>query len=417
MPDRQWDALLVCAAIYLLMAVGRVHQLFPVVNLVRPAILAGAGAILLYLVDKRTDRRLELVLTTPMQWLLAFLGWMTLSMMAALVITNSFELVINNFMKTVIMSFVIAGAVRGVRDVERMALAYFASATIYATVVLLMFSASGYGSDAGRLGDLFYYDANDFATFVVTAMPLGLYFLHGSRTKIGQMLAMGSLGILTLAFVKSGSRGGFIAALAVGVLVIGKYSAVKVRWRLAAVALVTVVIVGTATTQYWERMGTILSESDYNRTNDSGRFKIWARGMGYMAMFPVLGVGPANFPTAEGTLSELAARQRFGLRWNAAHNSYVQVGAESGFIGLGIFVMMLAATFAAVRSVRRRAKAKADKRMRELAQALTGALLGFAVGAFFLSLAYSEMLYALIAMIVGLHKVARLTLPHTRPQS
>jgi hypothetical protein len=32
-------------------------------------------------------------------------------------------------------------------------------------------------------------------------------------------------------------------------------------------------------------------------------------------------------------------------------------------------------------------------------------LIGFVVGGFFLSLAYSEMLYVLVALAVGLHKV------------
>jgi hypothetical protein len=38
---------------------------------------------------------------------------------------------------------------------------------------------------------------------------------------------------------------------------------------------------------------------------------------------------------------------------------------------------------------------------------LTASLIGFAVGAFFLSLAYTEMLYTLIALAVGLQKVAQ----------
>ena len=40
------------------------------------------------------------------------------------------------------------------------------------------------------------------------------------------------------------------------------------------------------------------------------------------------------------------------------------------------------------------------------APALTASLLGFVVGSFFLSLAYSEMLYTLVALAVGLHKVS-----------
>jgi hypothetical protein len=43
-----------------------------------------------------------------------------------------------------------------------------------------------------------------------------------------------------------------------------------------------------------------------------------------------------------------------------------------------------------------------------LASALTAAVIGFVVGAFFLSLAYQEMFFTVLALVVGLHKVARL---------
>jgi hypothetical protein len=42
-----------------------------------------------------------------------------------------------------------------------------------------------------------------------------------------------------------------------------------------------------------------------------------------------------------------------------------------------------------------------------LAGSISAALIGFAVGGFFLSLAYSDMLYTLAALAVGLGKVAR----------
>jgi hypothetical protein len=42
-----------------------------------------------------------------------------------------------------------------------------------------------------------------------------------------------------------------------------------------------------------------------------------------------------------------------------------------------------------------------------LAQSLTAALVGFAVGGFFLSLAYSDMLYTLLALALGLAKAAQ----------
>ena len=45
----KWDLLLICIAGYVLTAVGRVHQLFPALELLRPAILTGLFAIVLIL--------------------------------------------------------------------------------------------------------------------------------------------------------------------------------------------------------------------------------------------------------------------------------------------------------------------------------------------------------------------------------
>jgi O-antigen ligase len=82
------------------------------------------------------------------------------------------------------------------------------------------------------------------------------------------------------------------------------------------------------------------------------------------------------------------------VRWNAPHNSYVQIGAELGFPGFVLYLAAIASAFAALR-----------RSGGDLAPALTASLLGFAVGSFFLSLAYSDMLYTLVALAVGLQKV------------
>ena len=39
-PDRGWDLLLVCVAGYIATAVGRIHQLFPALQLLRPTFVA-----------------------------------------------------------------------------------------------------------------------------------------------------------------------------------------------------------------------------------------------------------------------------------------------------------------------------------------------------------------------------------------
>jgi O-antigen ligase len=264
--------------------------------------------------------------------------------------------------------------------------------------------------DTWRLGRLYYYDANDFATFVVTAMPFALYFLHTPRQIFVRLFAGASLAVLALAFVRTGSRGGFIALVALSAFIVLRYTAIALRWRIAALALVALVVVTTASEQYWTQMGTILSDADYNRTDESGRMQIWHRGVGYMLRHPVFGVGPGNFQAAEGMLSPFADRQQFGVgvRWNAAHNSYIQVGAELGIPGLLLFTGIIASTFGMLRRLSRRALAPDDEvedGSRALTNAIAASLVAFVVGAYFLSLAYAELFYTLVALTVGLHQV------------
>jgi O-antigen ligase len=390
-----------------LITVGRVHQLFPALEALRPATLTGVAAIVLYLLDRREVRWSSHVFVGPTKYLLLLLCWMMLSTAGALVQGRSFELVFDNFIKTVLMYFIVAGSVRGIRDVERLMTVYLAAAALYAVVVLSRFEL-GEG-DAWRLGRLYYYDANDFATFIVTAMPFGLYLLHAARGALTRTFAATALIVLTLAFVRTGSRGGFVALAVVGCYVVLRYTAIALRWRLAAAALVGLVFVATASDHYWKQMSTILSDADYNRTDESGRMQVWSRGIGYMLRYPAFGVGPHNFQTAEGTLSPFAERQQFGVgvRWNAAHNSFIQVGAELGFPGLVLFVAMLVSSLRLLRQTGQRdpTVTELDEASSYPAAALTLALIGFVVGAIFLSLAYSEMLYTLLALATGLYKV------------
>ena len=413
-----WDPLLVCLAGYILVVVGRIHQLFSGLEALHPATLTGLFAIALYAMDRRDDRRLRLVICPVTKILFALLVWMVLSTPGALVPGSSFDVVFGNFIKTVLMYVVVVGSLRGIRDVERLAAVYLIAATTYSVIVISRFDL-GEG-DAWRLGHLYYYDANDFATFAVTAMPFGLYLLHAGRRGLTRLMAVVSLMVLTLAFVRTGSRGGFIALIAVAAFIVWRYTGVPLRWRVAVTVLVGLVVLGAASDQYWTQMGTILSDADYNRTDESGRMQIWRRGLGYMLSNPILGVGPGNFQAAEGMLSPFATRQQFGIgvRWNAAHNSYIQVGAELGIPGLCMFVGVIGGAFAALRRVRRSeidneqegedGQDEAD-RHGAFRQALMASLIGFVVGAYFLSLAYTEMLYVLVALAVGLEKVTALS--------
>ena len=216
-----------------------------------------------------------------------------------------------------------------------------------------------------------------------------------------------------MGLIRSGSRGGFLALLAVAAFVLVRVTTIPVRSRVAGLVVILVVVFGTASDQYWDQMQTIVHpHEDYNLTSDEGRVRVWKRGIGYMTSNPVFGVGVRNFPVAEGTISPLARlRERgIGVRWGAAHNSYIQAGAELGIPGLVLFLGLLTSVFAALRRTAQRALrfTPGGDDVSRHAQSLMAALVGFVVGAVFLALAYHDMLYALVGLALGLVKTARL---------
>ncbi|TMJ02797.1 MAG: O-antigen ligase family protein [Bacillati bacterium ANGP1] len=400
-PDRGWDLLLVCVAGYIATAVGRIHQLLP-------TFVAAVLAIGVYIVHQTGPRRIERLRAPTTTYVMALLLWVALSVPGALYPGLAFDLLTGIFIKTVVLYLLIVGSVRGFRDVERLAFAYFAVTALYAAIVLTRFKL-GSGDD-WRLGSLYYYDTNDFATYAVTAMPIGVYFAFGRHPLAQRLVSALSLALLSISFINSGSRGGFLAIVAVALYILLGYKTIPARWRILGTAVIAAIFVATASDRYWSQMRTIvIGDEDYNRTSETGRWHIWRRGIGYMLQHPVLGVGAYNFQFAEGTISPLAKRQAYGIgvRWNAAHNSFIQIGAELGLPGLFFFVAVIATAFAALRSVVRSHPGEPVKSRGppQLGQALTGSLIGFVVGAFFLSLAYHEMAYAVLGLAVALRKV------------
>jgi len=404
-----WDLLLVCVALYIATAVGRIHEVFPILLPLKLTLLSAVLSIGLCLLQQRGQRRLTLVRSRTTTWLIALVCWGALTVPGALHQGLAFQ-TWSDFARTAVMFAVLVASVRSTRDVERLILVYFAVTVVYVAVVISRFKM---GSGANwRLGDLYTYDANDLATLIATAMPFGLYFVLADRRLGVRLLALTGLGLLAVGLIRSGSRGGFLAFLAVTAFVLLFVTTIPVRSRVAGLIVIIAIVSGTASDKYWSQMQTIVHyKQDYNMTSDVGRVKIWKRGIGYMLDRPLFGVGMRNFQVAEGTISPRARlRDRgVGVWWGAAHNTYVQAGAELGVPGVLIFLTMLGTAFYSLCRVARRALRAnpAGNDMSRLAQSLMAALIGFTVGAIFLSLAYSDMLYTLLALSVSLAKLAR----------
>jgi hypothetical protein len=121
------------------------------------------------------------------------------------------------------------------------------------------------------------------------------------------------------------------------------------------------------------------------------------------------GVGVFAFPVAEGTISPLATRQELGigLKWSAAHNSFVQIGAELGVFGLIAFILAISHTYRTSRKVGRSPPGGGKPSDEQVfGQALAGAVIAYVIAGFFLSQAYGAFVFVLYGLAIGLSKVA-----------
>jgi O-antigen ligase len=148
-------------------------------------------------------------------------------------------------------------------------------------------------------------------------------------------------------------------------------------------------------------------EKDYNFTERGGRILVWQRGVIHMIRHPITGVGIANFSTAEGQMLE-----EEGIRgaWMAPHNAFLQAGVELGVPG---FITFLLLAWHLIRTSWRNAR---RRDARPVTFALFGAVVGYLVGSFFLSNAFSATIFLLAGLVAVRPLSARSDAPAPAPR-
>jgi len=215
---------------------------------------------------------------------------------------------------------------------------------------------------------------------------------------------------------RSGSRGGFVGLMAVGGALLVMTGGVSIFRKVFVIAVAVTGLVLWAPEGYWKQMQTIRDpKADYNYNALDGRRNIGLRGIQYMKDNPIFGVGISNFQKAECTISDKARNTPpgYGIRCMPPHNSYIQAGAETGVTGLVLWASVI---FGGVISLRRwgrklprrfRTGTEEQKFLYFACQYLPVALVGFGVTSYFLTFAWLEPYYMLLALTAGTIQLAR----------
>ncbi len=396
----------------ILLSLSRFHNYLGIGQL-RPALLLTAACGALALFNPSLINAEKVLRFWPARAILALGVLSCFSAAFGLSLGASAVFILENYVKVIVLAFLIIAGIRHARDLSKFVWAYVASCGILAYYAIFVFQVRFVRGGVARLNSLYTFDSNDIATILMSGLPLTLLVFQtskGNRKLLAGLILVG----IGATMARSGSRGGFLALLAVGALLLVWVPGISFAKRVAFVGTLALALVVAAPPGYWTQMNTLTApKEDYNWNSHYGRRQLAERGIGYMMRYPLFGVGIGNFSRADGTISEKAVtfvdRVGYANRWRAAHNSYVQVGSEMGIPGLVLWVSLIFGGVASMRRLRRKlpsswARGDPDQRLvYHLTIYLPVSIAGFAVAAFWVSFAYLDPLYILMALVMGVH--------------
>ena len=176
----------------------------------------------------------------------------------------------------------------------------------------------------------------DIAPLVVMSLPLalmGAWMAPSPAVRaIFLALAVAMVGVVALTHNRA-------AAVAGAVMLVVLLWYLRRYWRMFAFALplVAAVVLLTSPVKYWERFRALWDSQAahatvrLDRATAHERLELWDAGWRIALDNPMFGVGPGNYPFVVGAYSPRKDHL-------IAHNSYVNMAAETGFPGAALYL-------------------------------------------------------------------------------
>jgi putative inorganic carbon (HCO3(-)) transporter len=379
--------------LFVIFSMFRLHEVFAVLRPLQiPLALSvlGLASVVWHLV---LSRRIKGYLSAEMKALLVFALLVSLGVLTAKSHALAYSYWSENFIKVVLITFALGWALREPAGFRGATYLIVLSGLLVGAVTIFN-RLNGIGlvemsraTVARELGSPLG-DPNILALTLTFSLSFCLSLLLSRTRAIDVFLGLVGSGIVIAGVVCTQSRGGLLGAVAV--LAVSATRVMKVRTIL--LFLIPVVAAG-----FYIAMN--LSDrvsggaEDMSTESASGRLYAWSAAINMALDRPFTGVGINNFVDEFYTYTDVWLDRAL-----TAHSAWFQVLGETGFLGLGAFVIMVAMIFkSAVRTHRLLERNAAAPDMQGFAHAITAGLVGFCVAGSFLSEAYNWALYALLA--------------------
>lgn len=381
------------AGLLVLVFVGRVQELFPPLAPLRLGLVALVlNALVLAVTVDLGDIGFKMRILPQSKLVLAILILAVFTVPFSVWPGASLNFILN-FLRIVFAFFVLLHVMKDERDIKGVVWAGLLAVFLLGAMGLL-------GHAVGRLKVSSTYDANDLSYIMVCFIPLA-YYLSKTGGRLLRLCYYALLGIMIIVVIGTASRGGFIGLTCVLIFILLK----ERRYKLKIFALsifIGLLAMSFAGPDYWQRMGTIFDEKDYNYEAGSGRIELWKRGVDMMIDNPLIGAGMGQYQVAEGLLHE----GQSGWKWSTSHNSYLQIGVELALPGLIVYLLMIAKSIVVVRKLQVSSVLESMPFLRATASGLEVGIYGYCLCSIFLSQAYSSVLYYFLALVTALYAVS-----------
>lgn len=334
---------------------------------------------------------------------LLFFLWMAICCPFAFYPDLAWPMLIKIF-KIQLMVFVAIGLLYGQRQIEMLVLTIVASLAYYGVKGGIFTITTGGSYRVWGPDDTFISGNNELALALIITIPLMRYLqLQTVRRWKKNAWGMGIF-LMAVSAIGSHSRGALLAIAAMGGLLILRS---RNRFGMLVLALVAVAFVVSFMPSEWgARMGTIQTyDAD---TSAMSRVDAWHMAFNVARSNP-FGGGFDMWSPAIYSIYYPEARLIV-----VAHSIYFHVLGESGFVGLGLFLIMWWVLWRELGHIRKATHGKPDVSwMNDLAGLCQVSLVGYLVGGAFLSLPYFDLPYNLIVISISLNRM--LNRPATLP--
>lgn len=354
------------------------------------ALLAGATFIGM-VVTKRPKR---FFVTPATILLIIFFAWTNLTIFFALEPDLAWK-EWDRVMKTLIATLCAIYLLEGERDVKAFATVIGLSIGFYGFKGGLFTIATAGNSHVLGPEGTYIGDNNTLALSLVTVTPIIWYLrLHASNKwlRIGFTL----LTFLTvIAIVGTYSRGALLAGSAM-IFFLWLKSREKLRYGLVFLLIIPVVFV-LMPEKWFSRMESI---DDYKQDASAmGRVNAWMFATN-VAKDNFMGGGYGVF-----TPKSFVIYAPDPLDYHVAHSIYFQVLGEHGIVGITLYLLLMASAWRSGSRIIKRCRGKQELRWAfDLAAMLQVSIIGFAIGGAFLSLAYYDLYFDIIALLILIEK-------------